>query len=73
MIVLGDMPLITVRTINKLWKGFLQHDGNKIIYADCTNQNVSGSVYDKVPHKVWPGTWGTRIALVGWANGPKLR
>mgnify|MGYP003128352753 CR=1 FL=1 len=26
---------------------------NKIIYADCTNQNVSGSVYDKVPHKVW--------------------
>ena len=26
---------------------------NKIIYADCTNQNVTGSVYDKVPHKVW--------------------
>jgi len=26
---------------------------NKTIYADCTNQNVAGSVYDKVPHKVW--------------------
>lgn len=27
--------------------------GNHIIFADCTNQNVNGSVYDKVPHKVW--------------------
>jgi len=27
--------------------------GNYSIFADCTNQNVSGSVYDKVPHKVW--------------------
>jgi len=26
---------------------------NLTIYADCTNQNVSGSVSDKVPHKVF--------------------
>ena len=31
-------------------------------------------VFDaKSPHKVWPVTWGERLALVGWANGPKLR
>lgn len=23
------------------------------IYADCTNQNVEGSVQDKIPHKIW--------------------
>ena len=27
--------------------------GNKIIYADCTNQNIGGSVEEKIPHKVW--------------------
>ena len=27
--------------------------GNQSIYADCTNQMVNGSVYDKVPHKIW--------------------
>ena len=26
---------------------------NRSIFADCTNQNGTGSVYDKVPHKVW--------------------
>mgnify|MGYP003627063044 FL=1 len=26
---------------------------NKIIYADCTNQNTGGSVEEKIPHKVW--------------------
>ena len=26
---------------------------NRSIFADCTNQNSTGSVYDKVPHKVW--------------------
>ena len=31
-------------------------------------------VFDsKLPHKVWPVTWGQRISLVGWANGPRLR
>ena len=23
------------------------------IYVDCTNQNESGSVIDKIPHKIW--------------------
>ena len=26
---------------------------DKTIYADCTNQNVLGSVEEKIPHKVW--------------------
>lgn len=26
---------------------------NKTVYIDCTNQNVSGSVEEKVPHKIW--------------------
>ena len=25
----------------------------KGIYADCTNQNVTGSVDEKIPHKIW--------------------
>ena len=28
-------------------------NGNRSIFADCTNQNSGGSVYEKVPHKVW--------------------
>ena len=24
-----------------------------ILYADCTNQNVGGSVEEKLPHKLW--------------------
>ena len=44
-------------------------------YPIMVNNNLGSIiVFDsKVPHKVWPVTWGTRIALVGWANGPKLR
>ena len=31
-------------------------------------------VFDaKIPHKVWPVTWGERFALVGWVSGPQLR
>ena len=26
---------------------------NDSIYADCTNQNSTGSVEEKIPHKVW--------------------
>ena len=47
MIVLGDMPLITVRTINKLWKVFLQHDGNKIIYADYLGKQANPVIFPK--------------------------
>ena len=44
-------------------------------YPIMVNNDLGSTiVFDsKVPHKVWPDTWGTRIALVGWANGPKLR
>ena len=44
-------------------------------YPVMVNNSLGSTiVFDsKVPHKVWPVTWGTRIALVGWANGPKLR
>ena len=27
----------------------------------------------KIPHKVWPVTWGERLVLVGWVSGPQLR
>jgi hypothetical protein len=26
---------------------------DETIYIDCTNQNVAGSVEEKVPHKIW--------------------
>ena len=44
-------------------------------YPVMVNNSLGSTiVFDsKVPHKVWPVTWGMRIALVGWANGPKLR
>ena len=44
-------------------------------YPIMVNNNLGSTiVFDsRIPHKVWPITWGTRIALVGWVNGPKLR
>ena len=44
-------------------------------YPIMVNNNLGSTiVFDsKIPHKVWPVTWGERIVLVGWANGPKLR
>ena len=44
-------------------------------YPIMVNNNLGSTiVFDsRIPHKVWPITWGRRIALVGWANGPKLR
>ena len=44
-------------------------------YPIMVNNSLGSTiVFDsRIPHKVWPITWGTRIALVGWANGPKLR
>ena len=44
-------------------------------YPIMVNNNLGSTiVFDsRIPHKVWPITWGTRIALVGWANGSKLR
>ena len=44
-------------------------------YPVMVNNSLGSTILfdSKVPHKVWPVTWGTRIALVVWANGPKLR
>ena len=32
---------------------FIIDTDNGKIYADCTNQNVVGSVEEKLPHKIW--------------------
>ena len=32
---------------------FIIGNGKETIYADCTNQNVEGSVDEKIPHKIW--------------------
>jgi len=32
---------------------FTIYTKDKIVYIDCTNQNVPGSVEEKVPHKIW--------------------
>ena len=58
-----------------------EYEGGELNLINYSNYPVmvnnglgSTIIFDsKVPHKVWPVTWGTRIALVGWANGPKLR
>ena len=32
---------------------FTIYTKDKVVYIDCTNQNVAGSVEEKVPHKIW--------------------
>lgn len=32
---------------------FIIGNGKETIYADCTNQNIEGSVDEKIPHKIW--------------------
>ena len=32
---------------------FTVYTKKKVVYIDCTNQNVEGSVQEKVPHKIW--------------------
>lgn len=32
---------------------FIIETEDEKIYADCTNQNESGSIMDKIPHKIW--------------------
>ena len=48
---------------------------NQSNYSITLDKHIGATiVFDaKTPHKVWPVTWGERLALVGWANGPKLR
>ena len=47
MIVLGDMPLITVKTINKLHQVFLNNNGNKIIYADYLGKQANPVIFPR--------------------------
>jgi len=58
-----------------------EYEGGELQLVDYQNHtnmvpNDLGTVIifdSKLPHKVWPVTWGKRIALVGWASGPPLK
>ena len=47
MIILADMPLIKVKTINKLREAFLKYDGEKIIYADYQGRQANPVIFPK--------------------------
>ena len=47
MIVLGDMPLVTVKTINNLHQVFLNNNGNKIIYADYLGKQANPVIFPR--------------------------
>ena len=47
MIVLADMPLIKVKTINKLREAFVKHNGEKIIYADYLGRQANPVIFPK--------------------------
>ena len=47
MIVLGDMPLIKVKTINKLRSAFLNNNGEKIIYAEYFGKQANPVIFPK--------------------------
>ena len=47
MIVLADMPLIKVKTINKLREAFVKNNGEKIIYADYLGRQAYTVIYPK--------------------------
>ena len=46
MFILGDMPLITIKTLNKLKSAFKMSDGEKIIYADDKKQPLRSKIPD---------------------------
>ena len=47
MIVLADMPLIKVETINKLREAFVKHNGEKIIYVDYLGRQANPVIFPK--------------------------
>ena len=47
MIILGDMPLIKVKTINKLRDSFMKNNGEKIIYADHFGEQANPVIFPK--------------------------
>ena len=51
MIVLGDMPLISTMTINKIIIEFNNHNGNQIVYPTYENKQANPVVF---PRKYFP-------------------
>ena len=47
MFVLGDMPLITVKTLNKLKSAFKMNNGEKIIYAEYFGSQANPVIFPK--------------------------
>ena len=47
MIILGDMPLIKVETIDILIKAFLRYNGKKIIYANHFGKQANPVIFPK--------------------------
>lgn len=47
MFVLGDMPLITVKTLNKLKSAFIINNGEKIIYAEYFGSQANPVIFPK--------------------------
>tara|TARA_B100000886_G_scaffold53693_1_gene32995 strand:+ start:34 stop:645 length:612 start_codon:yes stop_codon:yes gene_type:complete len=51
MIVLGDMPLISTITINRIIKEFNKHSGKHIIYPEYNNRQANPVIF---PRKYFP-------------------
>jgi len=47
MIVLGDMPLITAKTLNELKTAFINNNGEKIIYAEYLGKQANPVIFPK--------------------------
>ena len=47
MIVLGDMPLLTTHTLNRLIEQFCIHDGKKIIYPVYSDQQANPVIFPR--------------------------
>ena len=47
MIVLGDMPLISTRTINKIIEEFKKHNGNHIVYPVYNSRQANPVIFPR--------------------------
>lgn len=47
MIILGDMPLITAKTLNELKTAFINNNGEKIIYAEYLGKQANPVIFPK--------------------------
>ena len=50
--VLNNLSYLRAKTGSFEIDFIIETDKGKV-YADCTNQNVGGSVEEKLPHKIW--------------------